>query len=245
MSLPPELAFVFGEVANVFHRTRVVSREMVAESTLALTIERPDGFSFTAGQNTMLSLPGINADDLKEFTIASAPYEQDVTLAMRVRNSNFKNATYALKAGDAISARDPSGTLWEPTAAPQVWLSGGIGITPFRGIIRQMLHENASLDITHIHSDRSRASIPFLQEFESYAAEHERFQFFPTLTREAGERKGRITGDMITTLAPKYAESDFYVVGTESFVTSMRDTLASLGVSASQIRTERFEGYKN
>lgn len=247
MSLPPELAFVFGDISNVFHRTRLVSREMVAENTLALTIERPEHFIFEPGQNTMVSIPGVNADDLKEFTIASAPYEQHVVLAMRVRNSDFKNACYALKEGDAIQVRDPAGSLWAKTAAPQVWLSGGIGITPFRGIIRELIHQNALLKITHIHSDRRRASVPFAQEFESYASTHDGYQFVTTMTREAGqgERKGRITSSLIEECVPQYIESNFFVVGTEAFVASMRSELAALGVPAGQIRSERFEGYKS
>lgn len=247
MGLPPELAFVFGETENVFHRTRLISREMVAENTLALTIERPEGLSFEPGQNTMVSLPGIHADELKEFTIASAPYEQHIVLAMRVRNSSFKNACYALKPGDAVQVRTPSGTLWSQTEAPQIWLSGGIGITPFRGIIRHLIHENARFAITHIHSDRARASIPFRSEFESYASAHDGYQFFTTMSREAvrGERKGRITGDIIAERASQYSESLYFVVGTESFVAAMRSEIASLGAAAAQIRTERFEGYKS
>lgn len=246
MSLPPELAFVFGEATNVFHRTRLISREMVGDNTLALTIERPENFIFEAGQNTTVSIPGAHAEYLKEFTIASAPSDMDLVLAMRVRNSNFKHACYALKSGDAIMVRSPAGALWEASAAPQVWLSGGIGITPFRSIIRELIHQSAALNITHIHSDRSRASVPFLQEFESYATEHKGFRFFPTMTRESvqGGLSGRITGNMIAPHAPQYPESHFFVVGTDSFVASMRQTLAELGVPAAHVRTERFDGYK-
>ncbi len=246
MGLPPELAFVFGETENVFHRTRLISREMVAENTLALTIERPEGFVFEPGQNTMVSIPGVHADQLKEFTIASAPYEKDLLLAMRVRNSNFKTTAYALKPNDAISVRTPSGTLWEATASPQIWLSGGIGITPFRGILRELIHRNAQLDIMHIHSDSSRGRIPFLREFESYATAHDAYRFIPTITREATDGlKGRITKEMIAAYAPNYVEGHFFVVGADSFVASMRDTLASLNIPAAQVRIERFEGYKS
>lgn len=246
MGLPPELADIFGETSSVFHRVHLISREMVAENTLALTIERPDDFIFEPGQNTTISLPGVHADDLREFTIASAPYEKDLMLAMRVRNSNFKNACYKLKPGDVINIRYPAGALWQETTAPQIWLSGGIGITPFRGIIRHLIHQNTPLAVTHIHSDRTRASTPFLQEFESYAALRDGFQFFPTMTREAGKEiiSGRITGDMITSHAPHYAESSYFVVGTDSFVLTMREILAHLGISAANVRTERFDGYK-
>jgi|GEM_PF-2369495 len=246
MGLPPELAEIFGETTNVFQRARLISREMVAESTLALTIERPGNFTFEAGQNTMVSIPGTHADDLKEFTMASAPSDTDILLVMRLRNSNFKDACYALKPGDEIMVRSASGTLWRATTMPQIWLSGGIGITPFRSIIRELISQDAPLAITHIHSDHSRASTPFLQEFESYAAKHQGFKFFPTMTRETGHEglRGRITGEMITAHAPRYAESVYFVVGTDSFITSMREVLSELDIASENVRTEKFDGYK-
>jgi ferredoxin-NADP reductase len=246
MGLPPELAFVFGDVPTTFHRTRVVSRAMVAESTLALTIERPSGFTFTPGQNVMISIPGAQAEHLKEFTLASAPCDEHLMIAMRVRNSNFKHTAYALAAGDAIMVRDPGGVLWERTGAPQVWLSGGIGITPFRSILRELIRGGEPLAVTHIHSDRSRASIPFCAEFESVALEQAGYSFIPTLTREgaSGILRGRITADLIRTSAPHVADSQFYIVGTDAFVGAMRDALHTLEVHSSQIHTERFDGYK-
>lgn len=219
---------------------------MVAEGTLALTLERPDRFEFQPGQNTTISLPGVHADDLRELSLASAPYERDLVIATRTRNSEFKHAYYSLKPGDAIMVRDPAGSLWLESDAPQVWLSGGIGITPFRSIMRELLHTTASLAVTHIHSDRLQASIPFLQEFESYTAAHTGYRFTPTLTRASGHEyhRGRISADLIAALSAEYAGSEFFVVGTDAFVASMRNALDVLGVPSDQVRTEKFEGYK-
>lgn len=245
MGLPPELAFVFGDISTVFHRTRLVSREMIAENTLELSIERPEGFVFAPGQNTTISLPGAHADDLREFSIASAPYEQDIVIAMRARNSNFKHACYALKPGDPIMVRDAAGSLWEQTDSPQVWLSGGIGITPFRSIIRELVHAKAPVAVTHIHSDHSVSTVPYRSEFESISNEETGYSFKTVFTQEAarGEEKGRLTAKMINALAPAFAQSDLYIVGTEPFVAAMRASLAELGVDAVRIHTEKFEGY--
>lgn len=246
MSLPPELAYVFGATSNMFSRVRLISREIVAENTLALMIERPKNFTFDPGQNITISLPGENADDLREFTIASAPYEKDLTLAMRIRNSRFKNACYALKPGSLIDVRHPAGALWKETAEPQIWLSGGIGITPFCSIIRHLIHERTRISVTHFHSDRSRATAPFLSEFEDYDRKNSGFRFYLTTTLESGQGlSGRITSSMIASHAPKYAESHCFVVGPDSFIAGMRKVLAELGVPQNHIRTERFEGYKS
>lgn len=246
MGLPPELAFVFGETESVFHRTRVIARALIAENTLALTIEKPGGFQYEAGAATMVFIPGAQAEDSKEFTLASAPYESDLMIAMRIRGSAFKNACYRLKPGDSIMVRDASGSPYAHSGGPEVWLSGGIGITPFRSLLRQRIHDHASLDIVHIHSDSSPASVPFAAEFKAASSTHAMYRFLITLTSESahGLLKGRISAAMIRTHAPQYAASAFTVVGTDSFVGAMRVMLGELGVSADRIRTERFEGYK-
>ena len=145
-----------------------------------------------------------------------------------------------------ISVRSPAGSLWQQTSEPQVWLSGGIGITPFRSIIRHLLHIRASLSVTHFHSDRTRATAPFLEEFESYVAECSGFNFLATMTgeeKQAGLR-GRITGDMIAAHASEYLLNRYFVVGTDSFIVAMRKMLTELGISPTQVRTEKFDGYK-
>jgi ferredoxin-NADP reductase len=246
MSLPPELAYVFGETSSpIYKRSRLISREMIAESTLALTLERPEGFRFEPGQNTIVSIPGKIADDLREFSFASAPHEKDLMLAMRVRDSRFKNACYALMPGDELTIRNPSGALWKETKKPQLWLSGGIGITPFRSILRESLHNGGPFPVLHLHSDHSLATAPFLAEFEAHAKKNNAYQFVLTLTREKslGHEIGRITEKTIESYAPHLLECDCTIVGTTSFVGIMRSALTSLKVPALQIRTERFEGY--
>lgn len=245
MGLPSELAFVFGDTPSVFQRTRLIAREMIAENTLALTIERPGDFTFEAGQNTTISLPGKHADDLREFTMASAPHEKDLMIAMRIRNSEFKNACYALRPGDAISVRTAAGSLWQQTAEPQVWLSGGIGITPFRSIIRHLRHLGAPISVTHIHSDHSRGTAPFLTEFEAYASENNGFEFRTTMTQEStGDLQGRISAEMIASVTPGYRASRFFIVGTDAFTGAMHEALARLGISGADVHPERFDGYR-
>jgi ferredoxin-NADP reductase len=67
----------------------------------------------------------------------------------------------------------------------------------------------------------------------------------PCSLQEAGEGElhGRITSEMIASHAPMYAESSFFVVGTDAFLGAMRAALAELGIRPDRVRTERFEGY--
>ncbi|HEY9515870.1 MAG TPA: hypothetical protein VIQ74_09340, partial [Gemmatimonadaceae bacterium] len=76
--------------------SRLIHRELVAEQTLAIVLERPEGFVFRTGQYVDVTLPEPLFDDLlgptRSFALASAPGERDLLLVMRMRESAFKRS---------------------------------------------------------------------------------------------------------------------------------------------------------
>ena len=76
------------------YQTKLTNRMEVAERVLAVNLERPVGFEFNAGQNvdvTLLNPPEMDSQGVvRTSSIASAPYEDDLVVATRVRESAFK-----------------------------------------------------------------------------------------------------------------------------------------------------------
>jgi ferredoxin-NADP reductase len=79
------------------------------------------------------------------FTIASAPFERHVMITTRFTSkhgSTFKKTLKALKPGNAIEISDLDGDFIVSDPKKQyVFIAGGIGITPFRSILKQAEHE--------------------------------------------------------------------------------------------------------
>ena len=119
----------------------VTKSEEVAEGTIAFHFEKPSDFVVTPGKFISVSLidpPETDAEgDTRSFSIASAPYEQDLMIATRMRDTAFKRILRKLKTGELIRIRGPFGslTLHDDATRPAAFLAGGIGITPFRSIV--------------------------------------------------------------------------------------------------------------
>ena len=128
-------------------KVRIKRTKEAADSTLAVYMEKPDGFSFEPGQFVEVGLidpPDTDAEgDSRAFTLASAPHELDLMIATRLRDTAFKRILKNLSTGAEINLDGPFGsfTLHRDGSRPAVFLAGGIGITPFRSILAQATKE--------------------------------------------------------------------------------------------------------
>jgi ferredoxin-NADP reductase len=131
------------EIPLAGFRTGLLSRNSVAEGTMAFHFARPKGFSFKAGQAadlTLLNPPETDSEgNIRTFSIASPPFEEQLTFATRMRDTAFKRSLKVVPLGTEIQIAPPSGsfTLHKNANKPAVFLAGGIGITPFLSVIRQ------------------------------------------------------------------------------------------------------------
>lgn len=129
------------------YQTRLKNRMDIADCTIAVHLERPVGFKFKAGQYVDVTLLNPSEMDsqgaVRSFSIASAPYEDGLVVATRMRESAFKRVFAALPPGSELKLEGPMGsfTLHQNPAKAAVFLAGGIGITPFRSIVRQAIRE--------------------------------------------------------------------------------------------------------
>ena len=88
------------------HESRLVRRETVAEGTMAFYFSRPSGFVHQAGQSLLMTLinpPETDSEgDARTFTIASAPYEGELMIATRMRDTAFKRV---LKTAPSVAVK--------------------------------------------------------------------------------------------------------------------------------------------
>ena len=118
------------------YQTKLKSREEIAEGTMAFHLEKPAGFQFQAGQYldiTLINPPETDSQGVvRTFSIASAPYENELLVATRMRNSAFKRVLATIPLRTELKLDGPMGSFTpQELARPAVFLAGGIGITPF------------------------------------------------------------------------------------------------------------------
>ena len=103
------------------------------------------------------------------FSIVSAPFENELVVATRMRDSAFKRALKALPIGSHAAIEGPFGslTLHNDRARPAVFIAGGIGITPFMSMLRQATQDRLPQRLLLLYSNRRPEDAAFLAELQA------------------------------------------------------------------------------
>ncbi|HYC45564.1 MAG TPA: FAD-dependent oxidoreductase [Burkholderiales bacterium] len=235
--------------------TPLLRRMEIAEDTMAFYFARPPEFGFRAGQAVTLTLanpPETDAKgDRRTFSIASAPYESELMVASRMRDTAFKRTLRTVALGTTVRLRGPTGSFTLPAGErrPLVMLAGGIGITPFVSMLREDAVDGPGRPIYLFYSNRTPGSAAFLPELTWLASANSRFRLVATMTdpQTPGEpwpgTRGLISAEMLTATLGDLLEPAYYVAGPPPMVAAMLDLLARMRVPTERIRTDEFFGY--
>jgi ferredoxin-NADP reductase len=205
-----------------------------------------------AGQFFEWTLPHAHPDSRgirRFFTIASSPTEPLIMLCTRITNqpSTFKAALNQLKAGDTITAGHLEGdfTLPRDVKKKLVFIAGGIGITPFRSMIKYLVDKNEKRDIVLFYSNRTESDIAFRELFDE--AKKIGLITIYTITDNVPTdwqgKAGFIDQIMIQAEVADYKERIFYISGPEPMVESFEKMIAAMGVADKAIKRDFFPGY--
>lgn len=229
-------------------------RKEIAENTYAFYFEKPSGFQFKAGQFVAIVLIDPTNTDAKgnrrNFTIASAPYEEDLMIATRMRDSAFKQNLKEMAIGTELKLLGPFGNLTlADIPGSIVFLTGGIGITPFRSMSLQAAHEQLPNSISLFYSNRRPEDTAFLQELKDLEQLNPNYKLIATMTAMEKSKEswhgetGYINEKMMDKFVRDQNTQVYYIAGPPAMVTAMLQMLKKSGVNDQHIRIEEFTGY--
>jgi ferredoxin-NADP reductase len=234
---------------------KLKSREEVAEGTMAFHFEKPAGWTFKAGQFidiTLLEPPETDAEgNTRGFSIASAPQEETIMVATRLRDTAFKRVLKTVPLGTAVKIEGPFGnlTLHNNAARPAVMLAGGIGITPFRSILFRAAKENLPHRIFLFYSNHRPEDAPFLEALQKLQKENPNYKLIATMTDMEKSKQpwdgetGPVNKEMLERYLQRAGSPIYYVAGPAGMVKGLHTMLNQAGVDDDDIRTEEFVGY--
>ena len=232
-----ELKFVTS-VVDIIQRTSDI---------ISVRFERPEGFNYLPGQFMFITIQKNGAKLTKHFTISSSPTEETLEVTKKLTGHDFSNALNNLKIGEIVTVDAPYGDFtFSGEHCRALFLTGGIGITPIRSILRYCVDERLSSDMVLLYSCRFEDDILFKEEIDELKEESLNLNVFYTVSKPSkkwGGYTGRITGKLIRECVPDYTTRFTYISGPPAMVESMEMILTSeLNVHASEIITEKFKG---
>jgi len=210
---------------------------------------------FLPGQYLEWTLNLKNPDsrgNRRYFTIASSPTEENLKIGVKFYpdSSSFKKKLISVTENDKVFAGQLSGDFIIPKNNNQklVFIAGGIGITPFRSMVKYLLDNKIKMPIVIFYSNKSKEEIVYKEIFDD-TQEKLGIKTIYTLTdldnipKNWKSEKGRITGEMIKKYAPDFKERSFYLSGPHAMVIGFEEVLHSLRIDGSKIKKDFFPGY--
>jgi ferredoxin-NADP reductase len=236
-----------------YHSTLLGSEE-IAEATREFHFAKPDGFDFTPGESINLFLPedfpGVSDDRLRAFSLASAPHEDRLTIATRMRKSAYKEPLAAAEPGAKVRIVGPTGTmsLHDDPDRAIVMIAGGIGITPFMSILRSEAEKENPRPMALLYSNHGPENAAYLDELRDLERRLDGFRLVVTMTGMAddsswdGETR-RIDAGMVKEASRDLPRPHYYIAGTPDMCEDMRQMLDDMGIADEDILSEDFTGY--
>lgn len=214
---------------------KILENKPETANYFSLILEKPTDLFFYPGQYLDIELPIADSyGNVKAFTISSSPTEDFLIVTSKKGKSNFKKYMQSLKPGDLISTSHPAGTFTLDETTTAVFIAGGIGITPFRSMLKWTVDQKLMLPITLIYLN-SDTDFPFREELDSWK------QKLPDLNiiYHNSAKSGRLNK-----LPPiPYNLPIYYLAGPQNMVDEYGQKLLALGTDPLNIRYDRFDGY--
>ena len=200
-------------------------------------MERPADFEYEAGQYVILFIGEYE----RAFSLASSPTENFLFITAKMIDSPFKGKMSGLLGREA-DISGPFGRFVLEKVKSHVMVAAGIGIAPFRSMIKCATDRGLDDNITLIYSNKTEQDIAFLDEFDQLQLKNKNLRVVHTLTRSENSkyRTGRVDDAMIREIAD--LNSVFYVCGPPTMVDGVVAMLKNMGIK--EIRFEKFTGYK-
>lgn len=224
-------------------KLKLVEKKQETPDVITFIFSPKEPLSWQAGQYLHYVLhhePTDNRGSDRWFTNSAAPFEDQIRITTRnsgEKGSSFKKKLFSLIEGKSIEISVIEGdfTLEDPEQE-FVFIAGGIGITPFRSILKQLEHDQKPINVTLLYSNRDQ-NIVYKEELEQIAKNDPNFKIHYIFSPEHVDEK------KIRELISDIQKPIFYVSGPEPMVENIGNTLKSMGVQEDHLKQDWFPGY--
>jgi ferredoxin-NADP reductase len=235
-------------------QARIKEKREVAKGTLMVTFDLlGEEVDFEPGQYFWVELLNAPYDDEKglrrHISVVTSPTERGVLgLATRLRDSAFKRSLAELPEGAEVDVEQPKGSfvLPEDTGKDYVFLAGGIGITPFRSMLRYVADKGLDHQVTLVYSNRDRESTPFFDELQELEGRIPGLRVVFTMDQDPGwnGESRRISPEMLEdVLGADLGSQHFMIAGPPGMAKAVEAAILEAGVPEDQVQSDSFSGY--
>jgi len=226
---------------------RVAKKEQLSHDVVRIYLKLPDNqrLQFFAGQY----LDFILRDGRKRaFSIANAPHDDEL-IELHVRHvpgGEFTDYVFdSMRERSILRILAPLGTfiLREHSDRPVIFMGGGTGFAPIKGMIEHALHAGIERPMHLYWGVRSRRDLYLPELPERWVREHANLTYTPVLSEPDPDWEGR-TGfvhEVVVADHPDMSGFDVYLSGPPVMVEAGRLAFEARGLSVDHMFSDAFE----
>jgi ferredoxin-NADP reductase len=205
---------------------------------------------YKPGQFFFLTIRINGQKAVHHFSFSSSPTDEGyIEFTKRITQHDFSQALDAMPRGSWAHLEGPQGDFVLPAEGSKIaFLTGGIGITPVRSMLRYVTHQRLDYDIILLYGNSGVREVVFREELDEIAASHssikvEHVLSGPDVPPGWKGKTGLITKNTVIESVPDYHERLFYVSGPPGMVMNLVEQLSALKIPQEHIMRDSFTGY--
>lgn len=232
----------FQDTLSIFKKRDIsyVGSHKESDDVYTFSFEKPANVTWKAGQHGLFQITHkkIKKSTLP-FTVASIPLENVIKITTRIREnpSEFKKTLLELKEGMTIRMSGPVGSFYLKDNNPSLLIAGGIGITPFRSILKQLETEgNAGgeqIKLLYLDSEKSYLFKDELDEIADKTSIHITYL----------DSRDALHQEISDFISLNKNNSKYFIAGPKTMADSISSYLQNNNVSKRNIKKDAFFGY--
>ena len=232
----------FKDALSIFKKKDLLFLESykVSEDVYTFLFEKEEDLTWKAGQHGLLSITHKKIKNgTKPFTLSSAPAEKVIKITTRISDdpSEFKKALLELKQGMTIRMSGPVGSFYLKDISSTLLIAGGIGITPFRSIIKQIEMEGNNIEVPiHLLYMDSKQKYIYKDELDEAAKN-------TSITVTYLDSRDDLHQEIDKFSGLHKNDGKYFIAGPKSMVTSISTHLQEKDILKKNIKKDVFYGY--
>lgn len=226
---------------SIFKKNELAFLKKYKESDDVYTFlfEKEKDLTWNAGQHGLFTITHKKIKNAtRPFTVASSPTEDVVQLTTAISDnpSDFKKALLELETGMKINMSGPVGSFYLKDNNPSLLIAGGIGVTPFRAIVKQLETEG--------DGGEKQVKLLYLDSNKSYIYKEELDEISKNTTLDVNylESRDQLYEEINKFITTYKNDSNYFVAGSKSMVSSITNHLKSHNISKRNIKKDAFMG---
>lgn len=232
----------FQDMLSIFKKKELVFLERLkeAEDVYTFLFEKENDMTWKAGQHGLFSITHKKIKNAtRPFTLVSSPKENIVKITMKINDnpSEFKKAMLELNQGMKVSMAGPVGSFYVKDNSPAILIAGGIGITPFRSIAKELEMEGNGIEkpIHLLYMDSSKSYI--------FKDELDRIANSASIQVTYLDSRDDLQQEIDKSINLYKNDGKYFIAGPKSMVDSVSSHLQANNIPKRNIKKDAFFGY--